>query len=233
MTDAGFRIGFLLFPRLTQLDFTGPYEVLSRMPGAEMHLAARTLETVTAERGLRLQPTTTLDSCPALDLLCVPGGAGVNEVLGDAAMLAFLRRMAAGARYVTSVCTGSLALGAAGLLRGRRAACHWMSRDLLREFGAEPVAQRVVVDGKIVTGGGVTAGIDFALAVVDEICGRETAEAIQLLVEYDPRPPFDSGSPEAAAPGVLTRVRRLAEPMLRERAAAVRRAAAALAAGDA
>ncbi|MGO8921174.1 MAG: DJ-1/PfpI family protein, partial [Stellaceae bacterium] len=229
MPPTPFHIGFLLFPRLTQLDLTGPLEVLARMPGAETHLVAKTLDAVTAERGLRLQPTTTLDTCPALDLVCVPGGAGVNDVLTDAAMLGFLRRTAEGARYVTSVCTGSLALGAAGLLSGRRAACHWMSRELLREFGAEPAAQRVVVDGKVITGGGVTAGIDFALAVVDEICGRETAAAIQLLVEYDPRPPFDGGSPGRASPAVLTRVRRLAEPMLRERAAAVSRAAAALA----
>jgi cyclohexyl-isocyanide hydratase len=230
MTDTPFRIGFLLFARLTQLDFTGPYEILSRMPRAEVHLVARSLEPVTDERGLGLQPTTTLDACPPLDLVCVPGGAGVNAVLDDRAMLAFLRRMAQGARYVTSVCTGSLALGAAGLLRGRRAACHWLSRDLLSAFGAEPVAQRVVLDGKFITGGGVTAGIDFALAVVDEICGRETAEAIQLMVEYAPRPPFDAGSPEVASPAVLSRVRRLAEPLLREREAAVRRAAAALAA---
>ncbi len=232
MEDGPFRIGFLLFPRLTQLDLTGPYEILSRMPRAEAHLVARTLDPVADERGLHLQPTMTLDACPPLDLVCVPGGAGVNEVLGDAAVLGFLRRMAEGARYVTSVCTGSLVLGAAGLLAGRRAACHWMSRELLRAFGAEPAAQRVVVDGKFITGGGVTAGIDFALAVVDEICGREAAEAIQLLVEYDPRPPFDAGSPELARPAVLSRVRRLAEPMLRERAAAVRRAAAALAAAD-
>ena len=232
MPPTPFPIGFLLFPRLTQLDLTGPFEVLARMPGAEMHLVAKTLDPVAAEHGLRLQPTTTLDTCPALDLICVPGGAGVNDVLTDAAMLGFLRRMAGPARYVTSVCTGSLALGAAGLLNGRRAACHWMSRDLLRNFGAEPVAQRVVVDGKIITGGGVTAGIDFALAVVDEICGREAASAIQLLVEYDPRPPFDGGAPERATPAVLARVRRLAEPVMREREAAVRQAVAALAAAD-
>ncbi|HZB90735.1 MAG TPA: DJ-1/PfpI family protein [Stellaceae bacterium] len=231
MTAAPFRIGFLLFPRLTQLDLTGPYEILSRMPGAETHLIAKSLEPVRSERGLQLLPTTTLALCPPLDLLCVPGGAGVNEVMTDGEMLSFIRRAAADARYVTSVCTGSLALGAAGLLRGRRAACHWMSREALKAFGAEPVAERVVVDGRFITGGGVTAGIDFALAVVDEICGREAAETIQLVVEYDPEPPFAAGSTARASAAVVARVRALAEPMLQERAAAVRRAAAALSGG--
>jgi cyclohexyl-isocyanide hydratase len=229
MAETPFRIGFLLFPRLTQLDFTGPCEILSRMPGAQVHLAAKTLDPVIDERGLRLQPTVTLAACPALDLICVPGGTGVNAAMGDPAILAFLARIAAGARYVTSVCTGSLILGAAGLLRGRRAACHFLSRDMLGALGATPVAERIVVDGNVITGGGVTAGIDFALAVVDEVCGREAAEVIQLQVEYDPRPPFEAGAPERASPAVLARVRRLAEPMLRERAAAVARAAAALA----
>jgi cyclohexyl-isocyanide hydratase len=231
MTAVPFRIGFLLFPRLTQLDFTGPFEILSRMPEAETHLVAKSLEPVEAERGLQILPTTTFAACPPLDLICVPGGAGVNAVIGDPETLHFLRRMAAGARYVTSVCTGSLVLGAAGLLRGRRAACHWMSREALRAFGAEPAPARVVIDGKFISGGGVTAGVDFALAVVDEIRGREAAETIQLMVEYDPQPPFEAGSPERAPPAVLARVRRIAEPMLRERAAAVERAAAALAAG--
>jgi cyclohexyl-isocyanide hydratase len=231
MTAAPFRIGFLLFPRLTQLDLTGPYEILSRMPGAETRLIAKSLEPVRSERGLQLLPTTTLALCPPLDLLCVPGGAGVNEVMTDGEMLSFIRRAAADARYVTSVCTGSLALGAAGLLRGRRAACHWMSREALKAFGAEPVAERVVVDGRFITGGGVTAGIDFALAVVDEICGREAAETIQLVVEYDPEPPFAAGSTARASAAVVARVRALAEPMLQERAAAVRRAAAALSGG--
>ena len=223
-----FRIGFLLFPRLTQLDLTGPYEILSRMPGAEMHLVAKTLEPVASEKGLRLLPTTTLAACPPLDLVCVPGGIGVNDVLADAAMLDFLQRMAWGARYVTSVCTGSLALGAAGLLKGRRAACHWAARDLLRRFGATPAAERVVIDGKFITGGGVTAGIDFALAVIEQLRGRELAEAIQLSVEYDPHPPFDAGSPERAPPAILERVKRALAPMLNERDLAVGRAAALL-----
>src|SRR4051812_29698731 len=139
------RIGFVLFPRLTQLDLTGPYEVLSQLPGAEVQLVAKTLDPVRSERGLAIVPTATFDSCPPLDLVCVPGGPGVNDAMVDAATLAFLRRVAPGARWVTSVCTGALVLGAAGLLRGRRAATHWMSREMLREFGAEPIAERVVV----------------------------------------------------------------------------------------
>jgi len=227
-----FRIGFLLFPRLTQLDLTGPYEVLSRMPETEAHLVGKTLDPVRSDRGLALLPTTTLEACPPLDLLCVPGGPGVNEVMTDAVWLDFIRRKAAGARYVTSVCTGSLVLAAAGLLRGKRAACHWAARDALARLGAEPVDARVVVDGKVITGGGVTAGIDFALAVAAELHGRETAEAIQLMVEYDPHPPFDAGSPARAGAAVLARLKRQMEPFQAAREAAVRKAAEALAAGQ-
>ena len=225
---AVFRIGFVLFPRLTQLDLTGPYEILSRMRDAEALLVAKTLDPVPAERGLSIVPTATFAECPPLDLVCVPGGAGVNDVLGDAEILGFLRKTAEHARYVTSVCTGSLALGAAGLLRGRRAASHWLSREALREFGAEPTGERVTIDGNIITGGGVTAGIDFALRVVEQLRGKAAAEAIQLMVEYDPHPPFDAGSPERAGPELVERIRRAAEPMLREREAAVARAAKAL-----
>ena len=228
MTAPPFRIGFLLFPRLTQLDLTGPYEILSRVPDSETHLVAKTLAPVRADRGLQIVPTTTLDTCPPLDLLCVPGGAGINDVIVDPEMLAFIRRMAAGARYVTSVCTGSLGLAAAGLLEGKHAACHWAAREALRRLGAVPVDQRVVMDGKFITGGGVTAGIDFALAVVGELKGREVAETIQLMVEYDPHPPFDAGSPERASPAVKARLARLMEPFQQERQLAVSRAAAAL-----
>jgi cyclohexyl-isocyanide hydratase len=228
MTAQPFHIGFLLFARLTQLDLTGPYEILSRMPDTETHLVAKTLAPVRAERGMQIVPTTTLGACPPLDLLCVPGGIGINDVITDPEMLAFIRRMAAGARYVTSVCTGSLGLAAAGLLRGRRAACHWAAREALKGLGAIPVDQRVVIDGKFITGGGVTAGIDFALAVVDELRGREVAETIQLMVEYDPHPPFDAGSPKRASPAVMAGLARLMEPFKRERDLAVSRAAAAL-----
>jgi cyclohexyl-isocyanide hydratase len=228
MTTAPFRIGFLLFPRLTQLDLTGPYEILSRMPDSETHLVAKSLAPVRTDRGLQLVPTTTLEACPPLDLLCVPGGPGVNDVMGDIEMLDFIRRMAAGARYVTSVRTGSLVLAAAGLLKGKRAACHWAARESLKRLGAVPVDQRVVIDGKFISGGGVTAGIDFALAVVDEIKGREVAETIQLMVEYDPHPPFDAGSPLRASPAVLARLKQAMAPFQHEREAAVSRAAAAL-----
>ncbi len=230
MTASPFRIGFLLFPRLTQLDFTGPYEILARMPGAEVHLVAKTLEPVRADKGLGLLPTTTLDACPPLDLICVPGGRGVDDVLTDQAMLEFIRRKATEAHWITSVCTGSLALAAAGLLRGRRAACHWLARDYLARLGAIPVAERIVIDGNIITGGGVTAGIDFSLAVVAEIGGRELAEAIQLEVEYDPHPPLDAGSPERAPPALVAQVKRANAAARERRQAEVDRAAAALAA---
>jgi cyclohexyl-isocyanide hydratase len=226
---ASFRIGMVLFPRLTQLDLTGPFEVFAAMPGAELHLLWKTLDPVRSERGLTITPTATFASCPTLDLVCVPGGAGVNALLTDTEVLDFLRRTAAEARYVTSVCTGALVLGAAGLLKGKRAATHWMSREMLRAFGAEPVAERVVIDGSIITGGGVTAGIDFALRVVGEIAGRDTAEAIQLGIEYDPQPPFDAGSPERAPRAIVEAVRARATPRQTERAEQVRRAAEALA----
>jgi cyclohexyl-isocyanide hydratase len=196
-----------------------------------MHLLWKTPEPVRSDTGLTITPTTTLAACPKLDVVCVPGGPGMNDLLDDAEVLAFLRRVAAEARYVTSVCTGSLVLGAAGLLRGRRAACHWMSRDMLRQFGAEPVADRVVVDGNVITGGGVTAGIDFALRLVAEVAGRTAAEAIQLGVEYDPHPPFDAGSPDTAPSGVRDLAIRNGAGRQRERAERVARASAALLAG--
>ena len=223
------RSGLLVFPNLTQLDLTGPYEVLARLPGAETLLLWKNLDPVRSEHGLTILPMATLESSAPLDLILVPGGAaGVNVLLEDSEVLAFLRRAAAEARYVVGVCTGSLVLGAAGLLRGRRATSHWMSRDLLRSFGAESVAQRVVVDGKFFTGGGVTAGIDVALTVAAETAGRAAAEAIQLGIEYDPQPPFASGSPERADPAVIEAVLARAEPRLRDRAERVARAAAAL-----
>jgi cyclohexyl-isocyanide hydratase len=197
----------LVFPNMTQLDLTGPYEVLARLPGAETLLLWKTLEPVRSEHGLAILPMATLSSCPALDLILVPGGAGINPLLEDAETLGFLRRAAGEARYVVGVCTGSLVLGAAGLLRGRRATTHWMSRDLLRAFGADPVAERVVVDGKFFTGGGVTAGIDVALTVAAEIAGRAAAEAIQLGIEYDPAPPFEAGSPAKAPDPIVAFLR--------------------------
>jgi len=220
-----FRIGLLIFPEITQLDMTGPYEVFTKLPGAEVHLVWKSLEPVTANGGMRIMPSTTFATCPDLDLVCVPGGGGMNVLLNDAETLAFLRRQAAVARYVTSVCTGALVLGAAGLLKGKRAATHWMSRDMLRAFGATPVADRVVIDGNVITGGGVTAGIDFALTVAADAFGADLAKSIQLGIEYNPQPPFNAGSPEGAGEAVVTRAKTAAAGRQAEREAAVAEAA--------
>ena len=221
------RIGLLLFPRLTQLDLTGPFEVFAKMPGAQTLLLWKTLGPVQAETGLRLLPNATLRDCPQLDVLCVPGGPGVSALMEDEEVLDFLRQQAAAARFVSSVCTGSLVLGAAGLLRGKRATSHWASRDLLAAFGAIPTAGRVVRDGNLLTGGGVTAGIDFALTMVAELAGPDVAQAIQLQIEYAPAPPFDAGTPESAPPAVLAAVRSRMAGMRAEREALVRRVAGA------
>lgn len=232
MTDRSPRFGLLLFPNITQLDLTGPYEVLARVPGAEMHLLWKDTDPVRSDTGLRLLPTTALADCPDLDLLLVPGGAGVQDLLADDAVLDFLRSQARTVRRLVGVCTGALVLGAAGLLKGRRAATHWASRQFLADFGADAVDRRVVIDGKLVTGGGVTAGIDVALAVVAEWFGEERAKLIQLSIEYDPKPPFDAGSPAAAGAEVTALLLERMGPMLAARAAAVRAAAARLDAAE-
>jgi cyclohexyl-isocyanide hydratase len=211
------RIVMLLFPDLTQLDLTGPHEVLSKLPGAEISLAWKSLEPVIAESGLALLPTTTLADAPRADVLFVPGGAGQIALMRDEEVLAFLRRQAETARYVTAVCTGSLLLGAAGLLDGYQATTHWAFHDRLARCGARPVKRRVVVDRSRVTGGGVTAGIDFGLQLAAELCGEPIARVIQLALEYDPAPPFDSGSPERAAPSLVETVRQRVDHLRRER----------------
>jgi cyclohexyl-isocyanide hydratase len=211
------EIGLLVFPRVQQLDLTGPYEVFASWPQARVHLVAESLETVRSSTGLALSPTTTFGDCPPLQVICVPGGAGVNALMSDEATLNFLRAQAKGARFVTSVCTGALVLGAAGLLRGRRATTHWASHDLLAAFGAIPTHARVVRDGDLMTGGGVTAGIDFALTLIAELAGRDVAEAIQLGLEYAPEPPFDAGTPDTARPEILARVRAAGDAMKAER----------------
>jgi cyclohexyl-isocyanide hydratase len=177
---------------------------------------------------MQIIPTATFADCPQLDLICVPGGSGMNALLNDAETLDFIRAQAKAARYVTSVCTGALVLGAAGLLKGKRAATHWMSREMLSAFGATPVAERVVIDGNVITGGGVTAGIDFALRVAAEAFGPELAQAIQLGIEYDPHPPFNSGSPESADPALAAKLRTSAAQRQAERQKAVDQAAARL-----
>ena len=195
-------VGFVLFPNLTQLDLTGPLQVLHRLPGATVHIAAKTREPAPSDCGLGLVPTTTFAACPDLDLICVPGGAGVSGAVADAETVAFVRRQGGRATYVTSVCTGAFVLGAAGLLQGRRATTHWAYTHLLPMVGATYEKARVVRDGNVFTGGGVTAGIDFALAVAAEVAGSEAAQRIQLSIEYDPAPPFSSGSPDQAPASV-------------------------------
>ena len=224
MNTPPFTILFALYDGMTQLDFTGPYAFLRRAPGAVIILASRDGGAVKSE-GLELGPTVPLATVSACDLLCVPGGLAATEVALDRGFVAQIRRLGLGARYVTSVCTGALILGAAGLLIGKRAACHWAWRDLLPLFGAIPEADRIVRDGDVITGGGVTAGIDFALAVLAEISGADVAEAIQLGLEYDPQPPFRSGSPQSARPEVLARWRAAAEPMMEKRRAEAAEAA--------
>ena len=206
------QIGILVFPRVQQLDLTGPYEVFASLPAANVHLVWKDRSAITSATGLMLAPTMTFGECPTLDVLCIPGGAGVNALLEDAAVLGFVRAQAARARYVTSVCSGSLVLGAAGLLRGRRATTHWLSHDFLARFGAIPVHGRVVRDGNLITAGGVTAGIDFGLAVVAELAGQAQAEAIQLALEYAPQPPFRAGTPGEAPAAVLATVRKQMAP---------------------
>jgi cyclohexyl-isocyanide hydratase len=223
------EIGFLLFPDLTQLDLTAPWEVFSNVPETKVRLIWKDRNPVAASGGMKIIPDTSFAECPQLDLLCVPGGSGINALLGDQDVLRFIRQQAIGARYVTSVCTGSLVLGAAGLLQGKRAACHWMSRDMLSAFGAVPCEDRVVTDGRIITGGGITAGIDFGLTAVAALRGDDTAKATQLYLEYAPAPPFDTGTPANAAKHLVEALLQKAETLLAERRRMVKLAASKLA----
>lgn len=193
-------LAFLLFPGVTQLDLTGPAQVLSRLPGARVHLVWHSLDPVPTDAGFSILPNATFADLPSPDLLCVPGGMGIADVIDDDAALQWVRRAGAEAQWVTSVCTGALILGAAGLLQGYRATTHWAWHDRLALFGATPVKARSVMDRNRATGGGVTAGIDFALALVAKIAGDDAARTIQLALEYDPAPPFSAGSPEGAGP---------------------------------
>jgi cyclohexyl-isocyanide hydratase len=201
-----FTTGFVIFPNLTQLDFTGPLQVLHRLPGATTHIVAKTRVPVPSDGPLTIPPTATFADCPPLDLLCVPGGFGVDQAMEDEDTIAFVRREGARARYVTSVCTGAFILGAAGLLRGKRATTHWALHHLLPRVGAIPVKERVVRDGNTFTGGGVTAGLDFAFVVLSEIAGPVVAQTVQLGIEYDPKPPFAAGSPTSAPAEIKARV---------------------------
>jgi cyclohexyl-isocyanide hydratase len=218
----------LLYPRLTQLDLTGPFEVFALLGNTRVHLLWKTREPVLSATGMSILPTLTLEDCPALDVLFVPGGPGQVELMDDEVVLDFLARKGSQARYVTSVCTGSLLLAAAGLLRGYRAACHWMARDDLALLDAIPVAERVVLDRNRITGAGVTAGIDFALTLAALLRGEMQAKAIQLALEYDPAPPFETGSPERAGPGLVATLLKHREPLSVARRAATLRAQARL-----
>ena len=200
-------IGMLAFPCMTQLDLTGPYEVFARLPNTRVHLVAQRLDPIETDRGLTILPTSTYAACPQLDVIVVPGGPGQQDLMDDEPTLEFLRRQAKGAAYVTSVCTGSLVLGAAGLLKGRRATCHWGAVDLLAHLGAIPTRERVVADGNLVTGAGVASGIDFALTLAGLLDGETVAREIQLQIEYDPAPPFDCGSPRTAPPELVQRLK--------------------------
>src|SRR6185312_5465296 len=223
-----FPVVFALYPQVTQLDFTGPAEVFSRLPGAHLTLASVTGGLLETESGItfaHVKPLAEVNDC---SLLCVPGGFETTAAMEDPAYLSSLRRLAAQARYVTSVCTGSLLLGAAGLLRGKRAACHWAWRELLATFEAMPDPARVVREGNLFTGGGVTAGIDMALTVVAEIAGQDYAQALQLALEYAPEPPFTSGRPEIAPPEIVAAARRRLDSLGTARAAAAQRAAKTL-----
>lgn len=203
------RVAFLLFPNVTQLDLTGPAQVLSRLGNVTIDLVAKTADPVATDAQFALTPTATFEDYAGCDILCVPGGFGDQAVMEDDASLAWVRAQAERAQWVTSVCTGALILGAAGLLTGYRATTHWGSHHHLASFGAIPVHERVVFDRNRVTGGGVTAGIDFALALTAAIRGEAHARMVQLSLEYDPHPPFDSGSPERALPETRAGYRKL------------------------
>ena len=220
-------IVFPLYPGVTHLDFTGPHQFLARLPGAKLVTASVGGGPVAAD-GLVFAELAMLEAIERCDVLCVPGGYGCTDAMQDAVYMAAIRRLADGARYITSVCTGSLILGAAGLLRGKRATSHWAWRDLLALFGAIPDPGRVVRDGNVLTGGGVTAGIDFALTLATELAGPLAAQAIQLGLEYAPAPPFNAGRPETAPPEVLALVRERMAPGAPARRAAAERAAASL-----
>ena len=222
-----FHIVFALFPGVTHLDFTGPHQVLCRLPNSKVSVASVGGRPIEAD-GLTFSNLAVLEDIEHCDLICVPGGFGATEAALDPTFRDSVRRLGLQATYVTSVCTGSLILGAAGLLQGKRAACHWAWRDLLPLFGAIPDEGRVVRDGNVVTGGGVTAGIDFALTIAAEVAGADVAQGIQLMVEYAPAPPFDSGRPERAPPEVLERIQAFNDRIMPERRAQAEQAAAAM-----
>lgn len=220
-----FQIGMLVFDGMTYLDLAGPQDAFTKLRPGKVHSIGKTRDVVTSDTGIRVLPDLALNEAPELDLLFVGGGQGIAALMEDAAVLDFLVKRAPRAKWITSVCTGALVLGAAGLLRGYKAATHWTAMDILPLLGADPVHERVVIDRNRITGGGVTAGIDFGLVVLEQIGGRELAQLVQLGSEYDPRPPFNSGSPRTASPALVERFRSVSARSTMERMAAARRAA--------
>ena len=221
-------VAFLVFPDVTQLDLTGPAQVLSRLGNTELNLVWKDTDPVPTDAGFPLLPTATFEQVKSANILCVPGGFGTMEAMQDPDVLEWLRTIAGTAEWVTSVCTGSLLLGAAGLLEGYQAACHWASIDQLSYFGATPVRERIVEDRNRFSGGGVTSGIDFALALAAKIRGEDFAKFIQLSIEYDPHPPFDAGSPDKVPPEILARYYKMVEAAMPNRAEKVKAIAEAL-----
>lgn len=215
MTNQQLQIGFLIYPGVVQLDVMAAYQVLAFPPNTQMHLLWKNLTPITSNEGLTIVPTTTLENCSKLDVICVPGGGfGQVEVMKDAEILIFLQQQAATAQYVTSVCTGSIILAAAGLLQGYKATCHWAFRDQLAMLGVEVVPQRVVIDGNRITGAGVTSGIDFGLTLVSLLCGEDVAKMTQLMLEYNPEPPFNAGTREMAGDGIIQSLMQFGKPLL-------------------
>src|SRR6266487_4133411 len=210
-------IGMVIFPNLTQLDLTGPYEVFGRLPGTKVLLIAENLEPVKSDNGLLLTPDATFDTSPQVDVLFVPGGKGIFDAMQNKKLISFLQQQSVNAKYITSVCTGSLVLAAAGLLNGYKATTHWLSLNLLKLFDVELVEERVVIDRNRITGGGVTAGIDFGLYVAAKLFNEETAKEIQLLIEYNPAPPFNAGSPKTAEKTIVDKVTDARKEIQKER----------------
>lgn len=210
-----YKIGIVIYPGMTQLDITGHYQVFAMMPNTQVYLLWKNLEPVSSGGGIKILPTTAFNECPPLDVVCVGGGEmGCVEIMGDTEVLEFLKKQGKTAKYITSVCTGSLILAAAGLLQGYRAACHWAFRNQLAMLGVEVATDRVVIDRNRITGGGVTAGIDFGLVLASKLCGEETAKMIQLLLEYNPSPPFNTGSPENAGEALVEQVMKFGQPLI-------------------
>ncbi|MDJ0573297.1 MAG: DJ-1/PfpI family protein [Pleurocapsa sp. MO_192.B19] len=209
------HIGFLIYPGVTQLDVTAAYQVLSFPPNTETYLIGKTLQPIVSDEGLTLVPTVDFDNCPRLDVICIPGGGmGQVEVMKDKTTLEFLQRQSKTTKYITSVCSGSMILAAAGLLQGYKATCHWAFRDQLAMLGVEVIPERVVVDRDRITGAGVTSGIDFGLTLLGLLCGEEVAKSTQLMLEYHPQPPFNSGTPDTAEVETVKSLMQAGKPLI-------------------